>query len=136
MPWHLWSKLALMNGTEADRTGNLLQEASEDILPERRLFGIAACAGVAIGPVFRTTEAPAQVTRHKIQAADVQAEGARLDSAIQQSRKQLMKLRSRLTVLPEESQGEIAPLLDAYLQMLGPSRLIRGVRKRIQERLH
>ena len=135
MPWHPWSKLASMNGTEADRTDNPLQKASDDILPERRLFGIAACAGVAIGPVFRTTEAPAQVTRHKIQAADIQAEGARLDSAIQQSRKQLKKLRSRLTVLPEESQGEIAPLLDAYLQMLGPSRLIRGVRKRIQERL-
>jgi len=44
-------------------------------------------------------------------------------------------LRSRLAVLPEESQGEIAPLLDAYIQMLGPSRLVRGIRKRIQERL-
>jgi len=135
MPWHPWSKLGSMNGTEADRAGNLLQSASEDMLPERRLFGIAACAGVAIGPIFRTTEAPAQVTRHKIQAADVQAEEARLDVAIQQSRKQLVKLRGRLAVLPEESQGEIAPLLDAYLQMLGPSRLIRGVRVRIQERL-
>ena len=102
---------------------------------ERRLAGIPACAGVAIGPVFRTEEQPAQVTRHKIQAVDIQAEGARLDAAILQSRKQLLKLRSRLAVLPEESQGEIAPLLDAYLQMLGPSRLVRGARTRIQERL-
>ena len=38
-------------------------------------------------------------------------------------------------MLPEESQGEIAPLIDAYLQMLGPSRLMRGARARIQERL-
>ena len=104
-------------------------------MPERRLFGIAACAGVAIGPVFRTTEAPPQVTRHKIHASDIQAEGARLDAAILQSRKQLTKLRSRLVVLPEESQGEIAPLLDAYIQMLGPSRLLRGARKRIGDRL-
>ena len=46
-----------------------------------------------------------------------------------------MKLRSRLVVLPEESQGEIAPLLDAYIQMLGPSRLLRGARTRIGDRL-
>jgi len=110
-----------MSGTDTDRTDSLPQQGSEGRLPERRLFGIAACAGVAIGPVFRTTEPPAQVTRHKIHAADIQAEGARLDAAILQSRKQLLKLRSRLAVLPEESQGEIAPLLDAYIQMLGPS---------------
>ncbi len=102
---------------------------------EQRLIGLAACAGVAIGPVFRTVEQPAQITRSKIHAADTQAEAARLDAAILQSRKQLLKLRSRLAVLPEESQGEIAPLLDAYLQMLGPSRLVRGARTRIQDRL-
>ncbi len=124
-----------MSGTETDKAGLAQQSGSDAQLAERRLFGIAACAGVAIGPVFRTVEPPAQVTRHKIQAADMQAEAARLDAAILQSRKQLLKLRNRLVVLPEESQGEIAPLLDAYVQMLGPSRLIRGVRQRIQERL-
>ena len=101
------------------------------IRPERRLVGIAACAGVAIGPIFRTTEAPAVVTRHRIHAEDTPGELARLDAAIGQSRKQLLKLRSRVSVLPEESQGEIAPLLDAYLQMLGPSRLVRGARARV-----
>ena len=85
--------------------------------------------------MFRTTEAAAVVTRHRIHAEDIQAELARLEAAVQQSRKQLLKLRSRVSVLPEESQGEIAPLLDAYLQMLGPSRLIRGARGRVQDRL-
>ena len=75
------------------------------------------------------------VTRHRIHAEDIQAEIARFEAAVQQSRKQLLKLRGRLAVLPEESQGEIAPLLDAYLQMLGPSRLVRGVRVRVQDRL-
>lgn len=124
-----------MNGTDAGQPGRPLPPGCGDQPPERRLFGIAACAGVAIGPVFRTTESPPQVTRHKIHAADIQAEGARLDTAVLQSRKQLMKLRGRLVVLPEESQGEIAPLLDAYIQMLGPSRLLRGARKRIEDRL-
>jgi phosphotransferase system enzyme I (PtsI) len=91
--------------------------------------------GVAIGPIFGTTEPEATITRHKIQAADIAAEGARLDAGIIQSRKQLSKLRARLGVLPEESQSEIAPLIDAYIRMLGPSRLVRGVRRRIEESL-
>ncbi len=52
-----------------------------------------------------------------------------------QSRKQLTKLRGRLAVLPEESQHELAPLIDAYIRMIGPSRLIRGVRQRVEEQL-
>ncbi len=96
---------------------------------------MAVSAGVAIGPVFGTTEPEARITHHKIAATDIAAEGARLEAAIEQSRKQLAKLRARLAVLPEESQSEIAPLIDAYIRMLGPSRLVRGVRRRIEETL-
>ena len=103
--------------------------------PERRFAGIAISPGVAIGAVFRASEPEIEITRHKIQAADTGAETSRLDAAITQSRKQLAKLRARLTVLPEESQQEIAPLLDAYMRMIGPSRLIRGIRRRIEETL-
>ena len=102
---------------------------------ERRFVGIAIAAGVAIGPVFYAKEPEIPVTQAKIAAADIAAEGARLDAAILQSRKQLNKLRSRLAVLPEESQAEIAPLIDAYLRMIGPSRLVRGIRRRIEETL-
>ena len=107
----------------------------ENSRPETRFTGIAVSAGVAIGPVFQAAEPAPQITRHKIQAVDSAAEGARLDAAIVQSRKQLGKLRARLAVLPEESQAEIAPLIDAYIRMLGPSRLIRGVRQRIEDTL-
>jgi phosphotransferase system enzyme I (PtsI) len=103
--------------------------------PETTFAGIPVSPGVAIGPVFGATEPEARITRHKIQAADTAAEGARLEAAIVQSRKQLGKIRARLTVLPEDSQTEIAPLIDAYLQMLGSSRLIRGARRRISELL-
>lgn len=102
---------------------------------ERRYVGIPVAAGVAIGPVFYAREPDIPVTQAKIAAADIAAEGARLDAAILQSRKQLNKLRSRLAVLPEESQAEIAPLIDAYLRMIGPSRLVRGSRRRIEETL-
>ncbi len=102
---------------------------------ERVFTGIPISPGVAIGPVFGAAEPAPEITRQKVQAADTAAEGARLEAAIVQSRKQLGKLRARLAVLPEESQSEIAPLIDAYIRMLGPSRLIRGARRRIEETL-
>jgi phosphoenolpyruvate-protein phosphotransferase len=103
--------------------------------PEQRFAGLPIGPGIAIGPVFGTTEAPLEIPRHRIAAADIEAEGARLDAAIASSRKQLSKLRARLHALPEDSQAELAPLLDAYALMLGPSRLVRGARRRIAQTL-
>jgi phosphoenolpyruvate-protein phosphotransferase len=103
--------------------------------PERVLAGIPISPGIAIGPAFGAAEPPAEVVRRTIAAEEVAAETARLDAAVAQSRKQLAKLRARLSVLPEDSQAEIAPLIDAYLQMIGPSRLLRGIRRRIAEGL-
>ena len=102
---------------------------------ERRFPGIPVGPGIAIGEAFPTTEPPAVVERRKIAASDMEAEIKRLDAAIAQSRKQLTKLRARLAVLPEDSQAEIEPLIDAYYRMLGPSRLTRGIRKRVTDGL-
>jgi phosphotransferase system enzyme I (PtsI) len=102
---------------------------------ERFLPGIAVSPGIAIGPVYAASEPKMEIKRGKIRAEAVEAEAQRLDDAVQTSRKQLGKLRARLTVLPEDSQQEIAPLLDAYMQMLGPSRLLRQAGKRISDSL-
>ncbi|MDE2334469.1 MAG: phosphoenolpyruvate--protein phosphotransferase [Rhodospirillales bacterium] len=102
---------------------------------ERRLRGIPVSPGIAIGPVFTAEEKEAPIVRRRIQAADTAAETTRLDAAVTQSRTQLLKLRARLAILPEDSQAEIAPLLDAYVQMLAGSRLLRGARQRIAEAL-
>ena len=103
--------------------------------PELVLKGIAVSPGVAIGKVFGAAEPEARITRQKILAADIEAEGARLEDAILRSRKQLLKLRAHLAILPQEGQTELDPLIEAYLRMIGPSRLIRGVRRRIAETL-
>jgi phosphotransferase system enzyme I (PtsI) len=107
----------------------------EEHLGERVFPGIPVSPGIAIGTVFGTSEAPVEIVRRKIQAADIGAQATRLEAAILQSRKQLTKLRARLAVLPEDSQSELAPLIEAYLRMLGESRLIRGARGRIKEKL-
>ena len=102
---------------------------------ERIFRGLGVSPGVAIGTVFRAIEPEIPHTNARIAAADIAAEGARLDAAIVQSRKQLARLRARLAVLPEESQAEIGPLIDAYSRMIGPSRLTRGIRRRVEESL-
>jgi phosphotransferase system enzyme I (PtsI) len=102
---------------------------------EQRFLGIAVAPGVAFGPVFGSREPVAAVAHHRIQAADIEAEIARLDASIAQSLKQLAKLKNRLGMLPEEAQSEIAPLIDAYTHMIGPTRLTRGMRRRIRDML-
>lgn len=97
--------------------------------------GIPVAPGVAIGAIFDTTEPPAEAPRRAIAQAAVEAEKQRLAAAVATSRKQVTKLKTRLSVLPEEAQEELEPLLDAYVLMLGDSRLIRGARKRIEHEL-
>ncbi len=101
----------------------------------RRFPGRGACDGVAIGTAWPTREGEPDASGRPIAAAEVETELARLDRAVERSLGQLAKLRARLTLLPEDSQQELSPLLDAYRQMLSSSRLLRGMRRRVSDRL-
>jgi phosphotransferase system enzyme I (PtsI) len=100
---------------------------------ELRFSGHPVSPGIGIGPLFEATEPELIIPHRKVAAADVAAEAARLEDAVDRSRHQLAKLRGRLAALPEHSQAEIGPLMDAYLHMLGGSRLMRGIRCRVQD---
>jgi phosphotransferase system enzyme I (PtsI) len=114
----------------------MLDNNRQIALREMRFTGHAVSPGIGIGPVHEAAEPQLDVrARKKIAAVDVAAETARLEEAISVSRKQLIKLKSRLAGLPEQSQTEISPLIDAYLHMLGNSRLVRGVKFRIADLL-
>ena len=102
---------------------------------EQRFSGHAVSPGIGIGPVHEAAEPALVVSHRKIAASDVAAEVARLEDALIRSRHQLGKLKARLAGMPEQSQAEISPLIDAYLHMLGPSRLIRGIKARVQDGL-
>jgi len=102
---------------------------------QRTLSGIAVSPGIAIGLLVAASEPALEHRPAKIAAGAVTAELGRLDDAVAKSRKQLDKLRARLSVLPEDSQHEIAPLIDAYSQMLSGSRLLRQARRHIGEQL-
>ncbi|MBV9776031.1 MAG: phosphoenolpyruvate--protein phosphotransferase [Acetobacteraceae bacterium] len=103
--------------------------------PEAVLTGIPVSPGIAIGPVFTAAEPTPEITRFRVDAGALPAETARLEAAIAKSRRQLRKLQARLAVLPEESQAELEPLIEAYLRMLSDSRLLRGARRRMSEGL-
>jgi phosphotransferase system enzyme I (PtsI) len=109
--------------------------AARKVRPEQLVRGIPVSPGIAIGAVYDTTEVPAEAPRRAIPAEQAEAERQRLADAVAASRKQLGKLKNRLSVLPEEAQEELSPLLDAYVLMLGNSRLLRGARKRIETEL-
>ncbi|WP_207537966.1 phosphoenolpyruvate--protein phosphotransferase [Sabulicella rubraurantiaca] len=102
---------------------------------ERRFLGIAVSPGIAIAPVYDLTEAPAEAPRRSIPESEVEAERQRLTEAAAFSRKQVSKLKTRLSILPEEAKEELEPLLDAYVLMLGNSRLLRNARRRIGDEL-
>ena len=64
------------------------------------LRGIPITPVVAIGPVFDTSEIPAETPRRAIPAYAVEAERARLLEAVALSRKQLGKLKAKLALKP------------------------------------
>ena len=102
---------------------------------EQRFRGYPVSPGIGIGPVREAIEPELTFDRRQIAAAEVDGEFARLDEAVAFSRKQLSNIKNRLASLPEQSQSELSPLIDAYAQMLGGSRLMRGIRTRIGEQL-
>jgi phosphoenolpyruvate-protein phosphotransferase len=99
---------------------------------ERRFTGLPIGAGIAIGPAYLIEDQTPTLVHRPIPADGVDAELLRLDDAIAKSRRQLGKLRAQLAMLPAEGQAELEPLIDAYMQMIGPSRLLRGARKRVE----
>jgi len=115
----------------ADSVARRLARRGKEVL----IKGIPVAPGIAIGTVFDTSEPPEEAPRRSIDAPHIDVEKQRLATAVVTSRKQVAKLKTRLSVLPEEAQEELEPLLDAYALMLGDSRLIRGARKRIEGEL-
>jgi phosphotransferase system enzyme I (PtsI) len=104
--------------------------------PERHFKGVAVSPGIAIGPAFAAAQPELTVARRPINDYEREAETERFEEAVALSRKQLAKLKARITLLPPDAERELEPLLDAYVQMLGPSRLVRGVKKRIEAGLN
>ena len=97
------------------------------------LHGKAITQSIGLGLAGRVEELPLPDITERYSKIGPEAELARLDAAITRALRQIEKMRDRLVGLPEEGREEIATLLTVYERMLGPSRLTRQVRARINE---
>lgn len=101
--------------------------------PERVLSGLAVSPGIAVGTAWRSEAGALPVPEYDLTRNLVEAERARFADAVAFAVRQLKKLKAKTTSLPDSAAEELGYLLDARLQMLSGSRLVRGVDRRIAE---
>jgi phosphotransferase system enzyme I (PtsI) len=105
------------------------------IAQEQTIDGLGVSAGIGIGVAYVCDTGGVRIPEYHIGIADVETEKVRLNEAVTRTYRQISRLRSRARARakanPELSADEIGFILDAYLQMLKNSRLIRGAVDRI-----
>jgi phosphotransferase system enzyme I (PtsI) len=100
---------------------------------ERSFEGLGVSPGIAIGPAHVHEAGNVTVPERSMEAGEIEAERARFRTAVEKSLRQLNKLGGKTSGLPPNVAEEIGFLLDAHVQMLSQSRLVRGVERRIVE---
>ena len=101
---------------------------------ERAFEGLAVGAGVAIGTIYRhDSHAVVQVRERRIPATKVRSEQHRVLEAAAEAAGRMEALQRQAKRMAGAAGEELGYILDAYQQMLGGSRLVRGVQKRIAE---
>ncbi|GAB2179616.1 phosphoenolpyruvate--protein phosphotransferase [Dongia sp. agr-C8] len=102
---------------------------------ERRevvLKGLGVSAGIAIGEAHVVEIGAVQIPEYDIKESEVEAEIARFNEALTKSDRQLKKLKTKSAELHGAAAEELGFLLDAHMQMLSGSRVVRGVEARIR----
>jgi phosphotransferase system enzyme I (PtsI) len=102
---------------------------------ERReivLKGLGVSAGIAIGEAHVVEIGAVQIPEYDIKESEVDAEIERFNEALRKSDRQLKKLKTKSTELHGAAAEELGFLLDAHMQMLSGSRVVRGVESRIR----
>ncbi|HVO01362.1 MAG TPA: phosphoenolpyruvate--protein phosphotransferase [Candidatus Cybelea sp.] len=96
------------------------------------LSGLGVSAGLAIGEAHVVEVGAVQIPEYEIAEAGIDAELRRFAEALEKSERQLKKLKSKSAELHGAAAEELGFLLDAHMQMLSGSRVIRGVEQRIR----
>jgi phosphoenolpyruvate-protein phosphotransferase (PTS system enzyme I) len=107
-------------------------EATAERAPQV-LEGLGVAPGVAVGPAYLLEAGAIRVAIHTLADDEVGDEVARFNAAVAKGQRQLRKLKSKSANLPGAAAEEMGYLLEAYLQMLSGSRLLRGVERRISQ---
>ncbi len=100
-------------------------------LSERIVEGHGVAPGIASGRAFVVDQRLSQVPEYGIGAAQVAAECRRFNEAVAYSLRQMGKLQEKARRLSGAAGEELGYILEANMQMLSGSRLVRGVEERI-----
>ncbi|MCC7049360.1 MAG: phosphoenolpyruvate--protein phosphotransferase [Alphaproteobacteria bacterium] len=109
------------------------RKAPGEAAGERVIEGLGVAAGIAIGPAHLHESDSIAVPDYAIGAEQVESEQKRFADAVAGARRQIAKLKTKAGALHGSAAEEMGYLLDAHMQMLAGSRLVRGVEKRIAE---
>ncbi|MEO5336588.1 MAG: phosphoenolpyruvate--protein phosphotransferase [Magnetospirillum sp. WYHS-4] len=93
--------------------------------------GLGVSPGIGVGVAFVREAGMMSAPEYRIAAARVPKELDRFRAAQARARRQIGQLRSKARAA-KGSQEDLQDLLDAYIQMLKDSRLVRGVLVRIE----
>ncbi|MBF0250727.1 MAG: phosphoenolpyruvate--protein phosphotransferase [Alphaproteobacteria bacterium] len=101
--------------------------------PEIILGGLGVSAGIAIGVAHVRDCGHVAVPEYKIKPSKIEQECRRLDKGVKAAHRQVEQLKIKAEAMPPAAAEEMGFLLEAYTQMLGDSRLVRGALRRIRE---
>lgn len=114
--------------TDVDTPRLALSSAGAELVLE----GTGVSRGVAIGVVHRHAAEAVTVAEYRLPQSRVAAELSRFADAAERAGREVAQLQIKAEGLEGAAAEELGYLLDAYRQMLRDSRLIRGVRGRIE----
>jgi len=100
---------------------------------ETILYGLGVSSGIAIGTVHMRETGAIAVPEYALKISEIGGETKRLDAALLIAQQQIGLMKAKAKSIPPAAAEEITFLLEAYEQMLGNSRLVRGAYRRIKE---
>ena len=106
-----------------------MNPASKEIV----IKGLGVSTGIAIGIVHVRESGSIAVPEYEVRGAHINEECVRLDDALKTAQRQIGRLKTKAASMPAAAAEEMGFLLEAYEQMLGDSRLVRGAYRRIRE---
>jgi len=100
---------------------------------ETILNGLGVSPGIAIGTVHVRESGAIAVPEYALKVSEIEGEKKRLNDALQTAQQQIGRMKEKTKSIPPAAAEEIGFLLEAYEQMLGDSRLVRGAFRRIKD---
>jgi len=103
--------------------------SGENIKAETRIQGVGVSPGIARGTIYVVRDDGDEVTRHRIQPGDISNEIGRFETALIQTRAQILEMQERIA---ESIGAKDAGIFDAHLLVVEDRTLIDEVLRKLE----